>query len=41
MEASIEKIDKDVYSIFINGKLIGVFERSEIRHLIETLDKVN
>ncbi len=36
----IESIRKNHYRITINNILIGTYERSEIRHIIEQLDKM-
>jgi hypothetical protein len=35
---SVAKIAKQHYKIEINGEVIGILERSELRHLIEKLD---
>jgi len=36
----IEQIEKDYYIITISGVNLGKFERSEVRHLIETFDNI-
>lgn len=35
-----KSVSKDYFEVFIVNKPIGVFERSEIRHIIEQLDKI-
>ena len=35
---NVSKVSKQHYSIEINGEVIGILERSELRHLIEKLD---
>ena len=35
---SVAKVSKQHYKIEINGEVIGILERSELRHLIEKLD---
>ena len=36
----IEQVDKYYFSITISGVNLGRFERSEVRHLIETFDNI-
>ena len=36
----VEPVKKDHYSLTINFINLGTFERSEIRHIIEQLDKL-
>lgn len=40
-EVKITNHSKDEYNLYINGLQLGIWSRGEIRHLIETLDKVN
>ena len=35
---NVAKVSKQHYKIEINGEVIGILERSELRHLIEKLD---
>jgi hypothetical protein len=35
---NVSKVSKQHYSIEINGEVIGILERSELRYLIEKLD---
>lgn len=35
---SVVKVSKQHYKIEINGEVLGILERSELRHLIEKLD---
>ena len=35
---SIKPTDKGYYHVNINGVIVGDFEESEVRHLIETFD---
>ena len=35
----ITKIEKDYWHIKVNGVDFGTWERSELRHLMETIDK--
>ena len=37
-EVTPTKYKKDHYVVKVNNNLVGVFERSELRHLIEVID---
>ena len=34
----IKQLDKDYYELDVKGINLGIFERSELRHLIEVID---
>ena len=34
----IKQVDKDHYELDVKSIKLGIFERSELRHLIETID---
>ena len=34
----IKQVDKDHYELDVKGINLGIFERSELRHLIEVID---
>ena len=38
MQPIIKKVDKDHYELDVKGINLGIFERSELRHLIEIID---
>ena len=38
IDVKIKETGKDYYSLTINGSLLGVFERSDFRYLIEQVD---
>ena len=38
IEVKIKETGKDYYSLTINGSLLGVFERSDFRYMIEQVD---
>ena len=38
IDVKIKETQKDYYSLTINGNLLGVFERSDYRHMLEQID---
>ena len=38
IEPEIKQVDKDHYELDVKGINLGIFERSELRHLIEVID---
>tara|TARA_R110002049_G_C9011343_1_gene550661 strand:+ start:148 stop:396 length:249 start_codon:yes stop_codon:yes gene_type:complete len=38
IDVKIKETGKDYYSLTINGSLLGVFERSDFRYMIEQVD---
>ena len=34
----LKEVHKDHYQLFLNGANTGIWERSELRHLIEVID---
>ena len=36
----IKQVDKDHYELDVKGINLGIFERSELRHLIEVIDNI-
>lgn len=34
----LKEVSKDHYQLFLNGSNAGVWERSDLRHLIEVID---
>jgi len=40
VEPTIKQVDKDHYELDVKGINLGIFERSELRHLIEIIDNI-
>ena len=38
MQPKIKQVNKDHYELDVKGVNLGIFERSELRHLIEVID---
>ena len=36
----IKEVNKDHYELDVKGINLGIFERSELRHLIEVIDNI-
>ena len=39
IEVKVKETGKDYYSLTINGNLLGVFERSDYRYMLEQIDQ--